>query len=150
METQDGDYFIGGIINLYRTTGMDALIIKIDSNGTELWNMTAGGDGNLVVHSMQQTADGGLIFAGSMRNLDSEGRMAAMLMKVGKNAGTNASSNTIVGSMNGTSSVSPKQSLTAVPTEIQTVGSTEKVAGFDAVIAITILLAAYIAGRRRK
>ncbi len=73
VETQYGDYIIGGIINLYRTTGMDALIIKIDSNGTELWNMIAGGDGNLVVHSMQQTANVGLIFAGSMRNLDTEG-----------------------------------------------------------------------------
>ncbi len=89
VETKDGDYIIGGIINLYRTTGMDALIIKIDSNGTELWNMTAGGDGNQVVHSMQQTADGGLIFAGSMRNLDTEGHMAAMLMKVGKREGNN-------------------------------------------------------------
>ncbi|HLB71609.1 MAG: hypothetical protein OIN88_03075 [Candidatus Methanoperedens sp.] len=93
VETDDGGYIIGGKINMYRTTGVDANLIKVDSSGNELWNMTAGGDGNQVVNSMQQTSDGGLIFAGSMRNLDTEGRMSAMVMKVGKRQENNANTN---------------------------------------------------------
>ncbi len=84
VETMEGDYIIGGKVNMYRTTGMDALLIKIDTNGNELWNLTAGGNGNQVVNSMQQTKDGGLILAGSMRNMDTEGHWGALLMKVRK------------------------------------------------------------------
>lgn len=83
VETTDGNYIIGGRTNMYRTTGMDAILIKVDSNGNELWNMTAGGDGNQVVNSMQQTSDGWFIFGGSMGNPNSEGNLGALLMKVG-------------------------------------------------------------------
>ncbi|HWQ95732.1 MAG TPA: hypothetical protein VN368_00010 [Candidatus Methylomirabilis sp.] len=84
VETKDGNYIIGGRTNQYRTTGMDAILIKVDSSGNEIWNMTAGGDGNQNINSMQQATDNGLILAGSTGNPNYEGNMGAFLMKIGK------------------------------------------------------------------
>jgi hypothetical protein len=83
-QTDDGGYIIGGRTNMYRTTGMDAILIKVYSSGNELWNMTAGGDGNQVVNTMLQTSDGGLIFAGSIRNPNSERKPGGVTHENGK------------------------------------------------------------------
>jgi hypothetical protein len=139
VETDDGDYITGGKINMYRTTGMDAILIKIDSSGNELWNMTAGGDGNQVVNSMQQTTDGGLFLAGSMRNIDTEGHWGAMLIKVGKKEETNVTSNTTVGNLKGTSPISQTMGLTAVQSATENV-PVEKATGFEAALTIAMFL----------
>ncbi len=96
---------------------------------------------------MQQTADGGLIFVGSMRNLDSEGHMGAMLMKVGKKEETNGTLNTIIGGMNRTS-ISTSTGLTAVQSSTENIPA-ENAAGFETVLAIMILLTLYKKEKRR-
>ncbi|MCX9012695.1 MAG: hypothetical protein OIN66_16445 [Candidatus Methanoperedens sp.] len=150
-QTSDGGYIIAG--DAYSTGGsnMDSWLIKVDENGNEQWNMTFSGVQNSEAYSVQQTKDGSYIFAGT--TFSSTGRSYAWLRKIGGEqtgtAKTPAASPTVKTSPTVTIIASPTQSLTAVPTETQTVNPTEKIAGFEAVLAITILLAVYITGRRR-
>jgi hypothetical protein len=154
VETDDGNYIIGGVTNLYRTTGLDALIIKIDTNGTELWNMSAGGDGNQLIHTMQETSDGGLLFAGSMINLDPEGHMTAMLMKVGKReknaliSDHNASSIETVKKIDGIEQMSMNNTNTSFQDRNNTVQKTSPSSGllFD---ALTLMMLFFFKKRLR-
>lgn len=86
IETENGDFIIVGNVDKYRTTGMDALIIRVDASGNELGKKTAGGDRDQHVYSVAQMIDGGLILAGSERNADYEGLSRAWLMKVGNDS----------------------------------------------------------------
>lgn len=152
VETDEGNYIIGGVTSLYRTTGLDALIIKIDTNGTELWNMSAGGDGNQLIHTMQETSDGGLLFAGSMINLDPEGHMTAMLMKVGKReknaliSDHNASLIETVKKIDGIEQMSMNNTNTSFQDRNNTVQKTSPSSGFY-IAALSLMISFYF--RRR-
>lgn len=58
----------------------DVWLIKIDVNGTLLWEKTYGGSGFDAAQSVSQTGDGGFLLAGNTRSAD---------MDVAKNAGEN-------------------------------------------------------------
>ncbi len=66
QQTTDGGYILAG----YTCTGprdsgdFDAWLIKTDSNGNKQWDKTFKGDGRDQASSVQQTTDGGYIFAG--------------------------------------------------------------------------------------
>ncbi len=68
QQTSDGGYIVGGQGWLFNeSTGesrIRALLIKTNSNGAEVWNMTYGGVGASDAESVLQTSDGGYIFAG--------------------------------------------------------------------------------------
>jgi hypothetical protein len=78
QQTTDGGYILAGHAAGYALssggTGYDALLIKTDANGIEQWNKTFkgqilncfGGCGNAAAGSVQQTSDGGYIFAGNV------------------------------------------------------------------------------------
>lgn len=64
-QTQDGGYVVAGetMVN-YDEANADALLMKLDSNGTEEWNRTFGGSAYDCAYSVQETEDGGYVLAG--------------------------------------------------------------------------------------
>jgi len=63
-ETSDGGYILAGVIAV-NDSGKDAWLIKTDKNGNEQWNWTFGGKDEDYASSVQQTSDGGYFLAGS-------------------------------------------------------------------------------------
>ncbi|HKC68519.1 MAG TPA: hypothetical protein VKG26_09825, partial [Bacteroidia bacterium] len=63
QQTSDGGYIIAGLYQV-STTDFDYLVVKTDANGDTLWTKTYGGIGDEESYTMQQTTDGGYIFAG--------------------------------------------------------------------------------------
>ncbi len=73
LETGDGGYIVLGDIFEYEAFGpvmdsRDILLLKTDSNGSEEWNRTIGGDDWDYGSSIQKTRDGGYIIAGLTRS----------------------------------------------------------------------------------
>ncbi|MCX9012696.1 MAG: hypothetical protein OIN66_16450 [Candidatus Methanoperedens sp.] len=141
QQTSDGGYILAGYTVLYKSgmTNAYALLIKTDAEGNEQWNRTFGGTSGDAAYSVQQAKDGGYILAGNTKSIESGGS-DAWLIKVDGAPVETAEAPT----------ASPTSTLIPVPTEPLKVSPTEKAAGFEIVLAITILLAVYIAGRRRK
>jgi len=65
QHTRDGGYILATTITSYghNYTINNAWLIKIDSEGNEQWSKSFGGAWN-IIYSVQQTSDGGYIFAG--------------------------------------------------------------------------------------
>lgn len=63
QQTSDGGYVIAGVS--FDFSQADALLIKTDSSGNELWVRNFGGSGNDSASFVQQTNDGGYIIAGT-------------------------------------------------------------------------------------
>jgi hypothetical protein len=78
QQTTDGGYIVAGVTwsNDSDVTGnhgrSDAWVVKLDSNGSLLWQKCLGGTGNDEANSIQQTADGGYIVAGVTWSNDSD------------------------------------------------------------------------------
>lgn len=117
----------------------DAWLIRTNANGNEQWNKTFGGTEEERAYQVQQTKDGGYILTGHT-NSYGVGDTDAWLIKVsGESTGIAKAP-----------AASPAQALTAVPAETNAVTPPEKAAGFEAVLAITILLTIYETGRKRR
>jgi len=73
--TKDGGFIIAGMTRSYGPDHYEAgWLIKTDSNGSEEWNQTYGEPGGLNIdlsNSVQQTVDGGYIFAGMTQSYSS-------------------------------------------------------------------------------
>ena len=61
----DGSYLIGGFTNSSGAGSGDALMMKVDNNGSIQWGKTYGGINNELGYSAQPTSDGGYLLAGS-------------------------------------------------------------------------------------
>lgn len=90
--TDDGNFIIVGdtrssdkdVSN--NNGGADLWVIKINPEGTILWEKTFGGSSFDVARSIKKTADGGFIISGSSRSLDNgftnQGQNDAWLLKI--------------------------------------------------------------------
>jgi len=65
QQTSDNGYIIVGTSSSWNEGNLDVYLIKIDDQGNELWSRTFGGEGGESASSIQQTADGGYIIAGT-------------------------------------------------------------------------------------
>src|SRR6185312_2041328 len=63
QQTADGGYIMGGLHQV-SATDFDYLAVKTNASGDTLWTKTYGGIGDEECYAMQQTNDGGYIFAG--------------------------------------------------------------------------------------
>ena len=71
QQTNDSGYMIGGTIRLSETNS-DMYLLKLDSNGKEIWNKTIGGRSYEHGYYAQQTKDGGYIIVGYTESFGSQ------------------------------------------------------------------------------
>ncbi|HBI24416.1 MAG TPA: hypothetical protein DDX84_09510, partial [Nitrospiraceae bacterium] len=64
QQTIDGGYILTGRTRSFNAGGRDVLVMKLDADGTPVWQKTYGGNYNDTAFSIQQTSDGGYILAG--------------------------------------------------------------------------------------
>jgi len=74
--TADGGCVLVGSSNSFSTPDSDILIVKTDADGDSLWMRTDGSSGNDCGYSVEQTADGGYIVAGTAYLADGSGNQA--------------------------------------------------------------------------
>jgi len=65
QQTSDGGYIVVGYTTSYGAGGSDAWLIKLDANGTVLWDRTFGGASSDNGYYVQQSDDGGYIIVGA-------------------------------------------------------------------------------------
>jgi hypothetical protein len=87
QQTADGGYIAGGHTRSFGSGWEDAMVLRMDAEGDTLWMAIIGGDREDYCRSIQQTDDGGFIFAGITQSygagmedfwlvkLDSDGEM---------------------------------------------------------------------------
>ena len=65
QQTSDGGYILAVDTSSFGAGNRDALILKLDSSGSVIWQKTYGGIGEDFIHSILQISGGGYIVAGS-------------------------------------------------------------------------------------
>jgi uncharacterized delta-60 repeat protein len=64
QQTADGGYIVAGYTASSGAGGMDIWVLKLDSNGTLIWDEAFGGSDHDAANAIWQTTDGGYIVAG--------------------------------------------------------------------------------------
>ncbi|QIP16492.1 PKD domain-containing protein [Spirosoma aureum] len=81
VATSDGGFLLGGLSESGQTGNKsdpnqfgaeDYWVVKIDGNGTKVWDKTFGGSGGELIYSMVATSDGGFLLGGPS-NSDKDG-----------------------------------------------------------------------------
>ena len=79
QQTADGGYIVAGSTSSSGAGGSDAWVLKLNAGGTVAWQKTYGGSNDDRAESIQQTADGGFIVAGSTSSFGAGGSDAWVL-----------------------------------------------------------------------
>lgn len=83
-QTDDGGYIIVGYTNSFGNGGMDIYLIRVDSDGKEIWTKTYGGKGDEFGWDVRITKDNGYIIAAQTDSYGN-GEIDAYLIKVDEN-----------------------------------------------------------------
>ncbi len=70
-EASNGDFLVVGYSNSWTTYEYDLWVVRTDSAGNELWNITIGGEQTDRGYSIAETADGGIIIQGTTNSYGS-------------------------------------------------------------------------------
>ncbi|MDE2180437.1 MAG: hypothetical protein KGJ40_06280 [candidate division NC10 bacterium] len=81
QQTADGGYIVAGWTTSFGAGSYDAWVLKLDSSGNVTWQKTYGGSNLEIATTIQQTADGGYIVAGSNSSFSS-GNEDAWVLKL--------------------------------------------------------------------
>jgi len=73
QQTTDGGYIVAGETYSSGAGGCDIYVLKLNSNGTLIWQKTFGENGDDRAYSIQQTTDGGYIVAGETYSSGADG-----------------------------------------------------------------------------
>jgi uncharacterized delta-60 repeat protein len=73
QQTSDGGYIVAGRAGSFGAGSNDFWVLKLNSNGTVLWQKTYGGPNDEFANSIQQTSDGGYIVAGLTQSFGAGG-----------------------------------------------------------------------------
>jgi hypothetical protein len=82
QQTSDEGFVIAGLTWSYGEGASEALLIKTDSNGDEIWNKTFGGIEHDEVYSVDVTSDNGYIIIGETNSYGPTGNSDVWLIKV--------------------------------------------------------------------
>lgn len=82
QQTIDGGYIFTGTTNSDGAVGYDLWLIKIDTEGNEIWRKIIGGDLSQSGRSIQQTFDGGYIIVGKTSQASGGGTDDFYLIKL--------------------------------------------------------------------
>ena len=83
IKISDNNYIIAGITTSFGIGQNEGWLIKIDSNGNEIWNRTFGGSQHDILFSIESTNDNGFIACGF--NESQVGYQNAWLIKIDSN-----------------------------------------------------------------
>ncbi len=83
IQTQDGGFAIAGLSQSGGNGKSDMWLLRIDSDGNELWQETYGGSEADRAHDILQTRDGGFLLGGYSKSMG-EGKADVILVKVDK------------------------------------------------------------------
>jgi len=64
IETSDGFFVLAGYTESFGAGESDVYLLKLDSNGDDIWIKTYGGEGNDAAYSVMETSDGYYVVAG--------------------------------------------------------------------------------------
>lgn len=84
QQARDGGYIFAGFTESHEWGNRDAWLVKTDPQGNEQWSKRFGGTDTDNAASVQQTEDGGYIFAGATKSFGS-GKQDAWLIKTDSN-----------------------------------------------------------------
>ncbi len=86
QQTADGGYIVAGFTSSFGAGGDDAWVLKLNDDGSVAWQHAYGRTGSELAYSIQQTADGGFIVAGSTNSFGAGGN-DAWVFKLHTNTG---------------------------------------------------------------
>ncbi len=85
IATSDGNYAVCGQTSSFGAGDFDALLIKIDTEGNEIWRKTYGWENIEYAYSVQETDDGGFILGGISNSKTKDLNYDALLVKTDSN-----------------------------------------------------------------
>ncbi len=71
--TRDGGFIVAGQTDSFGADGFDLWVMKLDGDGTALWQKTLGGAGDDGASAVKETSDGGYILAGNTSSFGAGG-----------------------------------------------------------------------------